>query len=88
MRPKKAAPSTHLVALIPATHVTAVTYLLPVWGLFWGFIAHEPILWTAYVGVIIVIVGLMLLNTASLDQIKVLLALPSRSKPGAECDAS
>ena len=77
-----------LLTRIPATHVTAVTYLLPVWGLFWGFVAHEPILWTAYVGVMIVIAGLVLLNTASLEQLKALLALPSRSKPGAECDAS
>lgn len=76
-----------LLTRIPATHVTAVTYLLPVWGLFWGFLAHEPILWTAYVGVIIVIAGLVLLNTASLEQLKTLLALPSRNRTRAECDA-
>ena len=51
-----------LLTRIQPTHVTAVTYLLPIWGLFWGFIAHEPILWTAYVGVAIVISGLILLN--------------------------
>ncbi len=54
-----------LLARIPPTHVTAVTYLLPIWGLFWGWIAHEPILWTAYIGVAIVICGLTLLNISS-----------------------
>ena len=54
-----------LLSRIPSTHVTAVTYLLPIWGLFWGYIAHEPILWTAYVGVLIVIGGLALMNRAS-----------------------
>jgi drug/metabolite transporter (DMT)-like permease len=52
----------NLLAHISATHVVAVTYLLPIWGLFWGSIAHEPIGWTAYVGVAIVIAGLILLN--------------------------
>jgi drug/metabolite transporter (DMT)-like permease len=51
-----------LLAHISATHVVAVTYLLPIWGLFWGSIAHEPIGWTAYLGVVIVIAGLVLLN--------------------------
>ena len=51
-----------LLAHISATHVTAVTYLLPIWGLFWGWIAHESIGWTAYLGVVIVIAGLVLLN--------------------------
>ncbi len=76
-----------LLSRISATHVAAVTYLLPVWGLFWGFLAHEPVLWTAYVGVVVVIAGLVLLNTTSLDQFKALLPLPSRGKPASECDA-
>jgi drug/metabolite transporter (DMT)-like permease len=54
-----------LLAHISATHVVAVTYLLPIWGLFWGSIAHEAIGWTAYVGVVIVIAGLVLLNLRS-----------------------
>ncbi|WP_213805600.1 DMT family transporter [Granulicella sp. dw_53] len=54
-----------LLAHISATHLTAVTYLLPIWGLFWGAIAHESIGWTAYVGVAIVITGLILLNLRS-----------------------
>jgi drug/metabolite transporter (DMT)-like permease len=51
-----------LLAHISATHVVAVTYLLPIWGLFWGSLAHETIGWTAYLGVTIVIAGLILLN--------------------------
>lgn len=52
----------NLLAHISATHVAAVTYLLPVWGLFWGFIAHESIGWTAYVGVLVVVSGLLLMS--------------------------
>lgn len=51
-----------LLSRIPSTHVVAVTYLLPIWGLFWGYVAKEPILWTAYLGVLIVIAGLALMN--------------------------
>jgi drug/metabolite transporter (DMT)-like permease len=51
-----------LLAHIPATHVVAVTYLLPVWGIFWGLVAHEPIAPLVYVGVAIVIAGLVLMN--------------------------
>jgi drug/metabolite transporter (DMT)-like permease len=51
-----------LLAHIPATHVVAVTYLLPVWGIFWGLVAREPIAPLAYVGVAIVIAGLVLMN--------------------------
>ncbi len=52
----------NLLAHISATRVVAVTYLLPLWGLFWGHLAHEAIGWTAYAGVAIVILGLVLLN--------------------------
>jgi len=51
-----------LLAHVSATHVVAVTYLLPIWGLFWGWIAHETIGWTAYAGVAVVVAGLVLLN--------------------------
>jgi drug/metabolite transporter (DMT)-like permease len=77
-----------LLTRIPSTHVVAVTYLLPIWGLFWGYLAHEPILWTAYVGVAIVIFGLILLNMTSFDKVKAFFTL--RSKKAAEpepCDA-
>jgi drug/metabolite transporter (DMT)-like permease len=52
----------NLLAHISATHVAAVTYLLPIWGLFWGLLAHEGIGWTAYAGVAVVVSGLVLLN--------------------------
>jgi drug/metabolite transporter (DMT)-like permease len=52
----------NLLTHISATHVAAVTYLMPIWGLFWGLLAHESIGWTAYVGVAVVVSGLVLLN--------------------------
>lgn len=79
-----------LLTRIPSTHVVAVTYLLPIWGLFWGYIAHEPILWTAYVGVAIVICGLVLLNMTSFDKVKAFFALGPKkgAEPESEpCDA-
>jgi drug/metabolite transporter (DMT)-like permease len=75
-----------LLTRISATHVAAVTYLLPVWGLFWGLVAREPILWTAYLGVAVVIAGLLLLNTTSVDKLRSRLPETFRSKPEAECD--
>ena len=51
-----------LLDRISSTRVVSVTYLLPVWGLFWGSIAHERIGAPAYIGVAIVIFGLYLLN--------------------------
>jgi drug/metabolite transporter (DMT)-like permease len=51
-----------LLDRISSTRVVSVTYLLPIWGLFWGSIAHEHIAAPAYIGVAIVILGLYLLN--------------------------
>lgn len=51
-----------LLATISPTRTVAVTYLLPIWGLFWGFIAGESIRWTALAGVAVVLAGLVLLN--------------------------
>ena len=51
-----------LLSQVSATHVTAVTYLLPIWGLFWGLFAHESVGLIACLGVAITIVGLVLLN--------------------------
>jgi drug/metabolite transporter (DMT)-like permease len=51
-----------LLSQVSATHVTAVTYLLPLWGLFWGLFAHEPIGPLTCLGVAITIGGLILLN--------------------------
>lgn len=51
-----------LLATISPTRTVAVTYLLPIWGLFWGFVAGEQIRWTALAGVAVVLAGLVLLN--------------------------
>ena len=51
-----------LLSQVSATHVMAVTYLLPLWGLFWGLFAHEAIGMLTCLGVAITICGLVLLN--------------------------
>jgi drug/metabolite transporter (DMT)-like permease len=51
-----------LLAEVTATQVVAVTYLLPVWGVFWGLVAGEAIGVATYVGVAITVGGLVLLN--------------------------
>jgi drug/metabolite transporter (DMT)-like permease len=51
-----------LLATISPTRTVAVTYLLPIWGLFWGFLDGEEIRWTALAGVVVVLAGLILLN--------------------------
>lgn len=52
----------HILSTSSATHAVAVTYLLPLWGVFWGAVAHEPIgLWTC-AGVLVTIAGLALMN--------------------------
>jgi drug/metabolite transporter (DMT)-like permease len=57
-----------LLATISPTRTVAVTYLLPIWGVFWGFIAGEEIRWTALAGVGVVLTGLVLLNLRSSPQ--------------------
>lgn len=52
----------HILRTVPATHAVAVTYLLPIWGVFWGAIAHEHVGMLTYVGVAVVIAGLALMN--------------------------
>jgi drug/metabolite transporter (DMT)-like permease len=51
-----------LLAEVSATQVVAVTYLLPVWGVFWGLLAGESIGINTYAGVVITLAGLILLN--------------------------
>jgi drug/metabolite transporter (DMT)-like permease len=51
-----------LLAEVTATQVVAVTYLLPVWGVFWGLVAGEAIGIATYLGVAITVGGLILLN--------------------------
>lgn len=52
----------HILRTVPATHAVAVTYLLPIWGIFWGAIAHEAIGLLTYIGVAVAIAGLVLMN--------------------------
>jgi drug/metabolite transporter (DMT)-like permease len=52
----------HLLRTVPATHAVAVTYLLPVWGVIWGAVAHEPVGMLTFAGVAVVIGGLILMN--------------------------
>lgn len=51
-----------MLANISATQVTAVTYLLPLWGMFWGVVAHEAATPLAYIGVAVVVTGLIVMN--------------------------
>ena len=51
-----------LLARVSATQVTAVTYALPVWGLFWAAVAGERPTALAALGVAVVLAGLLLLN--------------------------
>ena len=51
-----------LLEHVTATQLAAVTYVLPIWGLFWGLFAHESIRLYAYLGVFITVCGLILMN--------------------------
>jgi drug/metabolite transporter (DMT)-like permease len=51
-----------LLAEISATQVVAVTYLMPVWGVFWGTLAHEAIGTATMAGAAVTVAGLVLLN--------------------------
>ena len=56
-----------LLSQVSATRVAAVTYLLPIWGLFWGLFAHEAVGLLTCFGVAITIAGLVLLNLRPRD---------------------
>ena len=51
-----------LLARIASVQVQAVTYVLPIWGLFWGAIAGESVGLLSILGVLIVLAGLALLR--------------------------
>lgn len=70
-----------LLATISPTRTVAVTYLLPIWGLFWGFIAGEQIRWTALAGVGVVLAGLVLLNLSSDPQKAAVVVVPTEPCP-------
>ena len=57
-----------LLDRVSSTRVASVTYLGPIWGLFWGRLAHETINRGAYIGVAVVIGGLALLSRTSSPQ--------------------
>ncbi len=52
----------NLLARLSATQVQAVTYIIPIWGMFWGALAGEPLGWTSFAGVAVVLVGVWLIN--------------------------
>lgn len=52
----------HILRTIPATQTVSVTYLLPIWGVIWGAVAHESVGILTYIGVVGVIAGLIVMN--------------------------
>jgi drug/metabolite transporter (DMT)-like permease len=54
--------SYDLLSRISPTQLSAVTYILPVWSLFWGWISGEQLGWTSLAGVGIILVAMVLLN--------------------------
>ncbi|GAC1419815.1 MAG: DMT family transporter [Acidobacteriaceae bacterium] len=73
----------HVLRTVPATHAVAVTYLLPIWGVFWGAIAHERIGIPTYAGVAVVIAGLVLMNLRRTPAGALLPLVTSRSQDAA-----
>jgi drug/metabolite transporter (DMT)-like permease len=56
--------SYDLLSRINPTQLSAVTYILPVWSLFWGWMSGEQLGWTSLAGVGIILVGMVLLNAS------------------------
>jgi drug/metabolite transporter (DMT)-like permease len=54
--------SYDLLSRISPTQLSAVTYILPVWSLFWGWLSGEQLGWTSLAGVGIILIGIVLLN--------------------------
>jgi drug/metabolite transporter (DMT)-like permease len=54
--------SYDLLSRISPTQLSAVTYILPIWSLFWGWISGEQLAWTSLAGVGIILIGMVLLN--------------------------
>jgi drug/metabolite transporter (DMT)-like permease len=61
----------NLLAQVSPTQVMAVTYLIPIWALFWGVVDGEPVGILAFFGVLVIILGVVLLNS-KLDFLAVL----------------
>jgi len=52
-----------LLAAVGATGTSLVTFVVPVFGIFWGWaILHEHLSWTAFVALGLIVVGLVLVN--------------------------
>jgi drug/metabolite transporter (DMT)-like permease len=54
--------SYDLLSRVNPTQLSAVTYILPVWSLFWGWMSGEQLGWTSLLGVGIILSGIVLLN--------------------------
>ena len=77
-----------LLDRVSPTRVVSVTYLGPIWGLFWGKLAHETINAGAYIGVAIVIVGLVLLSRTPSPKPQLARAIEPTPEPLEACTAS
>lgn len=51
-----------LLSRVSPTQTTAVTYILPIWGLFWGALAGERVGLGSLLGVAVVLAGVYLMN--------------------------
>jgi drug/metabolite transporter (DMT)-like permease len=60
--------SYDLLSRISPTQLSAVTYILPVWSLFWGWISGEQLGWTSLAGVGIILIGMVLLNAPPISK--------------------
>ncbi len=70
-----------LLPVISATQLAAVTYFMPIWGVFWGLFAHEAIGPGTLAGVAVTIAGLVLLNLRAPTSVPK--SPPQSSAPGA-----
>lgn len=68
----------HVLRTSSATNATAVTYLLPLWGILWGTLAHEPVTWVTCTGVAITLCGLALMNMNTATMMRMQAAGASR----------
>lgn len=55
-----------LLARVSPTQTSAVTYILPIWGLFWGALAGEHVGLASLLGVAVVLLGVVLLGAPPL----------------------
>ena len=73
-----------LLPVISATQLAAVTYFMPIWGVFWGLFAHESIGIGTVTGVAVTIAGLVLLNLRPAGPSSGPTSPPQSSAPGAQ----